>query len=137
MHRFFRKKTMKWFHSYLTKQLFHFIRKCISGSRGDKLRSSSRIYVRIFNGLLYINDIPQALANSRTYLHADDTSIFYQHKRRYGNRKRMCACVRMCANGLLIISGQFISVKIKLNAFFTMGKKLPELNRTYDSNIDS
>lgn len=30
--------------------------------------------------LLYINDIPRALPNGHTYLYADDTRIFYQHK---------------------------------------------------------
>ena len=30
--------------------------------------------------LLYINYIPKALSDSHTYLHVDDTSIFYQHK---------------------------------------------------------
>ena len=30
--------------------------------------------------LLYINDIPQALPDSHTYLCVDDIRIFYQHK---------------------------------------------------------
>ena len=30
--------------------------------------------------LLYINDIPQALLNSHTYLYAEDVCIFDQHK---------------------------------------------------------
>ena len=41
----------------------------------------------------------------------------------------------MCANALLIISCQFILVKIQLNAFFSEGKKnLSELNITYNNN---
>ena len=42
--------------------------------------------------------------------------------------------LQMRVNGVLIISCQFTLVKIKLNAFFSVGKKLPELNITYDSN---
>ena len=30
--------------------------------------------------LLYINDIPQAPSDKQTYLYADNTSNFYQHK---------------------------------------------------------
>ena len=40
----------------------------------------------------------------------------------------------MCANGLLIISCQFILVKMKLNALFSSRKKLPEFNIIYDNN---
>ena len=41
----------------------------------------------------------------------------------------------MHAIGLLIISYQFMLVKMKLNVFFSVGEKnLPELNITYDSN---
>ena len=41
----------------------------------------------------------------------------------------------MCANGLLIIRCQFILVKIKLNAFFSVRKKtLPGLSMTYENN---
>ena len=55
----------------------------------------------IFGSLLfflYINDNPQALSNSHTYLYADDTSISYPHKD-FRNRKYfkqgICECVRM------------------------------------------
>ena len=41
----------------------------------------------------------------------------------------------MCENGLLIISCQFILVKMRLNAFISVRKKnLPELNMTYNNN---
>ena len=36
--------------------------------------------------------------------------------------------------GLLIINDQFIVVKIKQNAFFSVGKNLPELNITCNNN---
>ena len=75
----FSDKTIQWFHSHLT-ELFGFLRQSIFGSRDHKVWSSSRIYIRTFIVLLYINDIPQALSNSHTYLCADDNSIFYQHK---------------------------------------------------------
>ena len=52
------------------KQSFvHFIGRCLFGRRHDKLWRSQRIYIKTFTVLLYINDIPQALWNSHTYLH--------------------------------------------------------------------
>ena len=30
--------------------------------------------------LLYVNDLPQSLSDVGSYLHADDTCIFYQHE---------------------------------------------------------
>ena len=30
--------------------------------------------------LLYVNDLPQSLSDTGSYLHADDTCIFYQHE---------------------------------------------------------
>ena len=37
----------------------------------------------------------------------------------------------MCVNGLSAISYQFILMKIKLNALYSVKKNLPELNMTY------
>ena len=75
----FSDKTIKWFHSYLT------IRPFVS--LDDEFLEAGTINCGVPQGsksgplfLLYINDIPQALSDSRTYLYADDTSIFYQHK---------------------------------------------------------
>ena len=40
----------------------------------------------------------------------------------------------MYVNGVLIMSCQFILMNIELKAFFSLKKKLPELNITYDNN---
>ena len=77
----FSDKTTKWFHSYLTKRV-------IFVSLGTVFLELGTINCRVPHGsilglllfLLYINDIPQALSNTHTYLYADDTSIFCQHE---------------------------------------------------------
>ena len=71
-------KTIKWFHSYLTNRAFFVSLDNVFSEAGT---ISCGVQVPIlgpFLFLLYISDISQALPN--TYLHADDTSIFYQHK---------------------------------------------------------
>ena len=73
--------------------------------------------------LLYINGIPQGLSDSNTYLYAEDTGIFHQHQeiteiKNVLNNESANVC-----NGLMIISCQFILMKIKLNAFFLVRKK--------------
>ena len=77
----FSDKTIKWFHSYLTN-------RPIFVSLGTVFLEARTINCRVRQGsilgpllfLLYINDIPQALSNTHTYLYADATSIFCQHK---------------------------------------------------------
>ena len=83
------------------------------------------------------NFFPHALPNSHTYLYADNTSIFYQHKniaKIENTLNKEFANVFFSINffffliiheiGLLyIINYQFILVKIKLNAFFSVGGK--------------
>ena len=52
-----------------------------SRSRDHKLGSSSRIHIiRFVIFAIYINDTPQALSISHTYLYGDGTSFLYQHK---------------------------------------------------------
>ena len=52
-----------------------------SRSRDHKLGSSSRIHIiKFVIFAIYINDTPQALSISHTYLYADGTSFLYQHK---------------------------------------------------------
>ena len=70
--------------------------------------------------LLYINDIPQVLLNNPTYLYADDTIIFCQHKNNMEIKNVLNKEFRMYAIGLLTISYQFVLVKIKQNAFFSV-----------------
>ena len=60
--------------------------------------------------LLYINDIPQALSGSHTYLYVGDTRIFYQHKyvMEINNNSRN---LQVYAYGLLTVSFQFMKIK--------------------------
>ena len=87
------------------------------------------------------NFFPHAMSNSHTYLYADNTSIFYQHKnitKIENTLNKEFANVFFYINfflfffffltiheiGLLIIINyQFILVKIKLNALFSIGGK--------------
>ena len=43
-------------------------------------RVPKRSIIGLLVFLLYINDIPQTLSDSHTYMYADDTSIFCQNK---------------------------------------------------------
>ena len=71
----------KWFHSCVTNRAF-FVSLGTVFSEAETINSGvpqvSILGPLLF--LLYINDIPQALLNTHTYLYADDTSIFCQHK---------------------------------------------------------
>ena len=49
-------------------------------SEAETIRVPQRSTLEPLLFLLYINDIPQALPDSDTYLYVDDTSIFYQYK---------------------------------------------------------
>ena len=49
-------------------------------SEAETIRVPQRSTLEPLLFLLYINDIPQALPDSDTYLYAHDTSIFYQYK---------------------------------------------------------
>ena len=71
--------------------------------------------------LLYINDTLQALSNTNTYLYAEDTSIFCQHKDFTEIENALNKNLQMYAIGLLILSYQFILVKMKQNALFSVG----------------
>ena len=69
------------FHSYFTNRAF-FV------SLDNVFSEAETINYRVPQGsilgfllfLLYVIDIPQTLSDSHTYLLADDTSIYYQHK---------------------------------------------------------
>ena len=85
--------------------------------------------------LLYINDTPQALSNTYTYLYADNTSIFCQHKHptkieKVLNKEFADVCGWFLDNKLSI---HFDEDKAK-RILFVRGKNLPELNITYDHN---
>ena len=104
-----------------------------SFSRYHKLRSSPRIYIGTY--LLYINDIPQALSNTHTYLYADNTYIFHQHKdvtelENVLNKEFVNVCDWSVDNKLSIHFGED---KVKCILFIRY-KNLPELNITYNNN---
>ena len=110
----FSDKTIKWFHSYLTNRV-------IFVSLGTDFLEAGILNCRVPQGsilgplmfLLYINDIPQTLSNIHTYLYADHTSIFCQHKD-----------VTEIENVLNKSRYQFILVNIKQNAFFSVGIRI-------------
>ena len=124
----FSDKTINWFHWHLTNRVFfRFIRHCLFGSRGHKLRSFPRIYIGIFVFLLYINDIPQTLSNTHTYLYTDKTSTYCQHKdvtevENVLNKKFVNVCDWFVDNKLSIHFGE---AKIKC-IIFSRDKNLPE-----------
>ena len=69
---------------------------------------------------IYINDIPQALSDSQTYLYAVDTSIFYQYKdvaefENVLNKQFASLCEWLVDNKVSIHFGEE-----NLNAFFSV-----------------
>ena len=86
--------------------------------------------------LPYINDIPQALSDSHTYLYANDTNIFYQHKdvteiENDLNKESANVCKWFVDNKLSI---HFDKDKTKC-ILFSKVKNLLELDITYDNKI--
>ena len=75
----FSDEAIKWFYSYLTNITF-FVSLDNDFSEAETIRVPQRSTLEPLLFLLYINDIPQALPDSDTYLYVDDTSIFYQYK---------------------------------------------------------
>ena len=77
----FSDKTLKWFHSYLTKRVIFVLLGIVFSEAGTincRVPQGSILGPLLF--LLYINDILQALSNTNAYLYADDKGIFCQHK---------------------------------------------------------
>ena len=68
----FSDKTIKWFYSYLTNRV---IFVSLGTAFLEERTINSRVLEGIFSAVLL-----QALSNTNTYLYADDTSIFCQHK---------------------------------------------------------
>ena len=122
----FSDKTLKWFPSYLTN-------KVIFVSLGTVFLQSGTLNCGVPQGsilgslllLLCINDIRQALSNGHTYLYADDTSIFCQHKLR---KLKMFWIKNLCDwfvdNKLTVHFGKDKPKSI----LFSRDKNLPKLN---------
>ena len=120
------------------KSYFRFIRHCLFGGRSYKLRSSPRIYIGTFVVFAIHNDIPQALSNTHTYLYANDTSIFCQHKdvteiENVLNKEFANVCDCFVDNKLSIHFGEDKTKCI----LFSRDKNIPELNITYNSRKTS
>ena len=74
----FSDKSIKWFCVYLKNRAFFVsFDNVFLEARTINYGVSQRSILEPLLFLLYMNDIPQALLNSHTYLYADDTSIFY------------------------------------------------------------
>ena len=81
-------------------------------------------------------NIPQGLSDSHTYLYADNTSIYYQHKKftkikNVLNKEFANACEWFLDTKLWIHFGKD-KTKYFLNS--VRNKYLPKLNITYDNN---
>ena len=132
----FSNKAIRWYHSYLTNRAFFVL-------LDNELSKAGTINCGVTQGsilgpllfLLYINDIPQVLSDTHTYLYADDTSIFYQQKdvAEIGNvlnKEFANVCEWFVHNKLSI---HFAEDKTKC-ILFSKEKNLPVLNITYKSN---
>ena len=77
----FRASVIKWFESYLSNRKFFFVLIIFFSEAGTlkySVPQGSILEQLLF--LLYVNDLPQSLSDTGSYLHADDTCIFYQHE---------------------------------------------------------
>ena len=120
----FKESLIKWFQLYLTnRKLFVTLESVRCWT--NKLRCSTRIYLRLLLFLIYISDLPQALNETGSYLYADNTCIFYQDRdvekiEKVLNNEFSSLCEQFIDNKLSIHSGDD---KAKTN-FFLSNEKL-------------
>ena len=79
----FKESVIKWFQSYLSnRKLFVTLENIFldAGLINCGVPQGSISGPLLFLYLIYINDLPQALNETGSYLYADDTCIFYQDK---------------------------------------------------------
>ena len=132
----FSDKKITWVHSYLTNRFIFFSVGIVfseSGIINCEVPQESILGPLLF--LLYINDIPQALSNTHTFLYAHGTSIFCQHivfKEIKNVLNKQFANVLNCFfdNKLSIHFGEDKTKCILLGR----DKNLPELNITNNKN---
>ena len=113
----------------LKHKVFCDIRKCLSDAALINWGVPQGSILETLLILIYINDLPQALNETGSYLYADDTCIFYQDKdvekiERVLNKEFSSLCEWFIDNKLSI---HFGDDKIKI-IFFSRMKSPPKLN---------
>ena len=132
----FNKKVIKWFHSYLLNRKFFVSLENIFSDAGllkCGVPQGSILGPLLF--LIYINDLPQSLNETGSYLYADDTCIFYQHKdikeiERILNKEFSSLCEWFIDNKLSIHFGEDKTKSI----LFSRKKEAQILNISYDGH---
>ena len=76
---------------------------------------------------IYLNDLPQTINKTGSYLYADDTSAFYQNKNKVLNKEFLSICEWFIDNTLSI---HFVNDKTK-TIFFSRLKSPPKLSISY------
>ena len=77
----FKESVIKWFQSYLSNRKFFVTLENVFSDAGlINCGVPQKSILRPLLFLIYINDLPQALSETGSYLYADNTSIFYQNK---------------------------------------------------------
>ena len=129
----FKESVIKWFQSYLSNRKFFVTLENVFSDAGlinCGVPQGSILGPLLF--LIYINDLPQALNETGSYLYADDTCIFYQDKdvekiERVLNKEFSSLCEWFIDNKLSIHFGDDKTKTI----FFSWMKSPPKLNISY------
>ena len=130
----FKESVIKWFQSYLSNRKFFVTLENVFSDAGlinCGVPQGSILGPLLF--LIYINDLPQALNETGSYLYADDTCIFYQDKdvekiERVLNKEFSSLCEWFIDNKLSIHFGDDKTKTI----FFSRMKSPPKLNISYE-----
>ena len=130
---FFKYSVIKWFQSYLSNRKFFVALKNVFSDAG--LINSGAPQGSILGPLLFlinINELPQALNNTGSYIYADKTCIFYQDKvdekmEKVLNKEFFSLCEWLTDNTLLIHFGDDKTKTI----FISRIKSLQKLSISY------
>ena len=126
----FKESIIKWFQSYLSNRKFFSTLENVFSDAGlinCGVPQGSILGSLLF--LIYVNDLPQALNETGSYLYADDTCIFYQDKdvekiEKVLNKEFSSLCKWFIDNKLSI---HFGNNKTK-TVFFSLMKSPPKLS---------
>ena len=130
---FFKYSVIKWFQSYLSNRKFFVALKNVFSDAG--LINSGAPQGSLSGPLLFlinINELPQALNNTGSYIYADKTCIFYQDKvdekmEKVLNKEFFSLCEWLTDNTLLIHFGDDKTKTI----FISRIKSLQKLSISY------